>query len=710
MNTKYFSLLTNAGTDKLKKSASSGTKLEVTHMAVGDGKLPTPDVSQSKLINEKYRAEIDSLTIDPQNHNLIITGLCIPEGKGNWWVREIGLFDKEGVLIAVGNCEELYKPESQEQMVCMSLTIDNHNLIGSIGLISGIATRQYVKEKIKTHAESRNHPDATLTDKGLVALSNEINSDSETLSATPKAVKTTYELADKAYQLATTIVSTDKYVPSTRLINDKELTQDIKLTASDVGAYDKKESDEQINKVKTQSEQNSKLADTANKNAEAAIQEAKNKVPLTRTINNHKLYTDINLTASDVGAYNIDEIKKIIQDINRTIGEIFRKAQGALHIVQEKVPQYRTVNGKELSTDIQLSASDVGAYDKQETNNRIDELDKQIKEIAVEAETAFKDAKDAIHNLVSKVPMERKVNNRALTDDIFLTAADIDTYTRDEVLGFIQDVTTRADDANNNANNKVPLKRTINGKSLLADINLTSSDVGGYNKSEIDIKINDMTKQISEISNNANSRIPSTRTVNGKSLLTDIILTASDMDAYSKADVDARINNAESLSHDANINADSRLAKSMNGSDILDKHAFVRNLGLGELIGLKVESRHIDDDHTIVRLGHIFMINGFAVASEAISDANSSVIGGVTYYTHFYKIKLPETLPNGIISCHASIAGDNFDDQHPGYLADVKTQRIDPKTMYLSRDTLTVSVMTPHLGWTPNFYYQVTGY
>ncbi|MDX8000416.1 phage tail protein, partial [Xenorhabdus sp. Reich] len=222
MNTKYFSLLTDAGTDKLKKAVSSGTKLEITHMVVGDGggSLPTPDSSQSKLINEKHRAEIDALAIDPNNPNQIIAEQIIPEGKGNWWVREIGLLDKDGTLVAIGNCADLYKPESKEQTVRMSLTVNNSNLTGWIsGLLSGLATRKYVRNKIEEHAESRNHPSANLKEKGFVVLSNAVNSDNETQAATPKAIKTTYELANQAYQLANSISSTDKYVPLTRRIN-----------------------------------------------------------------------------------------------------------------------------------------------------------------------------------------------------------------------------------------------------------------------------------------------------------------------------------------------------------------------------------------------------------------------------------------------------------------------------------------------------------
>ncbi|MDX7989290.1 phage tail protein, partial [Xenorhabdus sp. 12] len=384
MSTKYFSLLTHAGTDKLKKAASSGIKLEITHMAVGDGNgnLPIPDANQSKLVNEKYRAEIDSLTIDPTNHNLIVTEHFIPEGNGNWWVREIGLFDKEGTLIAIGNCGEVYKPESLEQMIRMALPIDDHSLMEWIGLISGIATRQYVRNKIKDHANSRNHPDATLKEKGLVALSNEINSNNETHAATPKAVKTAYELADKAYKLAETVVSTDKYVPVTRKINGKELIHDVKLGASDVNAYNKQETDGLIQPVKVQAEDAMKLAETAKKNAEVAVIQVEKKVPLSRKINGKDLANDIELTASDVNAYSKQETDDLLQPVRvlsedamklaettnsnattgidnatKAINDLTTAVDEMKVALDGKVPLTRKINGKDLVHDVELTAS-----------------------------------------------------------------------------------------------------------------------------------------------------------------------------------------------------------------------------------------------------------------------------------------------------------------------------------------------------------------
>lgn len=116
MSTKFYTLLTDIGAAKLVSAAALGVPLKITHMAVGDGggTLPTPDAKQSALVNEKRRAALNMLYIDPQNSSQIIAEQVIPENEGGWWIREVGLFDESGALIAVGNCPESYKPQLAE--------------------------------------------------------------------------------------------------------------------------------------------------------------------------------------------------------------------------------------------------------------------------------------------------------------------------------------------------------------------------------------------------------------------------------------------------------------------------------------------------------------------------------------------------------------------------------------------------------------------
>ncbi|EPJ7070635.1 phage tail protein [Citrobacter freundii] len=208
MTAKYFAILTNQGAARLANAAALGTKLNLTQMAVGDanGVLPTPDPAQTKLINQKRIAPLNLLTVDPANTSQIIAEQIIPENEGGFWIREIGLYDDAGVLIAVANCPETYKPELQEgsgrtQTIRMILIVSSTSAITlKIDPSVVLATRQYVDDKVievksyadglmRAHEQSRNHPDATTTAKGFTQLNSSVTDDRETQSATPKAVK-----------------------------------------------------------------------------------------------------------------------------------------------------------------------------------------------------------------------------------------------------------------------------------------------------------------------------------------------------------------------------------------------------------------------------------------------------------------------------------------------------------------------------------------
>ncbi|HHZ4431255.1 TPA: phage tail protein [Escherichia coli] len=156
MTAKYFAILTNQGAARLANAAALGTKLNLTQMAVGDanGTLPTPDPSQTKLINQKRIAPLNLLTVDPANTSQIIAEQIIPENEGGFWIREIGLYDDDGILIAVANCPETYKPQLQEgsgrtQTIRMILIVSSTSAITlKIDPAVVLATRQYVDDKI----------------------------------------------------------------------------------------------------------------------------------------------------------------------------------------------------------------------------------------------------------------------------------------------------------------------------------------------------------------------------------------------------------------------------------------------------------------------------------------------------------------------------------------------------------------------------------
>ncbi len=208
MSTKFRTVITTAGAAKLAAAtAPGGRKVNITRMAVGDGggKLPVPDAGQTGLIHEVWRHALNKISQDKRNSNYIIAELVIPPEVGGFWMRELGLYDDAGTLIAVANMAESYKPALAEgsgrsqtcRMVIIVSSVASVEL--TIDTTTVMATQDYVDDKIAEHEQSRRHPDASLTAKGFTQLSSATNSTSETLAATPKAVKAAYDLANGKY-------------------------------------------------------------------------------------------------------------------------------------------------------------------------------------------------------------------------------------------------------------------------------------------------------------------------------------------------------------------------------------------------------------------------------------------------------------------------------------------------------------------------------
>lgn len=208
MTVKYKTVITKAGAIKLAAATlPNGKKVNLTAMAVGDGggTLPVPDPNQTKLVKEVWRHALNKISQDKKNKNYVVAELLIPPETGGFWMRELGLYDDTGTLIAVGNMAESYKPALAEgsgraqtvRMVIMVSDIESVEL--TIDTSTVMATQDYVDDKIAEHEQSRRHPDATLTAKGFTQLSNATDSLSESVAATPKAVKTAYDLAKGKY-------------------------------------------------------------------------------------------------------------------------------------------------------------------------------------------------------------------------------------------------------------------------------------------------------------------------------------------------------------------------------------------------------------------------------------------------------------------------------------------------------------------------------
>ncbi|MDE4082858.1 MULTISPECIES: phage tail protein [Enterobacter cloacae complex] len=211
MTVKYKTVITKAGAEKLAAATvPNAKKVNFTAMAVGDGggALPVPDASKTKLVNEVWRHALNKISQDKKNKNYVVAELLIPPEVGGFWMREMGLYDDTGTLIAMGNMAESYKPALAEgsgraqtvRMVIMVSDIASVEL--TIDTSTVMATQDYVDGKLTEHEQSRRHPDATLTAKGFTQLSSAVDSTSEVLAATPKAVKAAYDLANGKYTAA----------------------------------------------------------------------------------------------------------------------------------------------------------------------------------------------------------------------------------------------------------------------------------------------------------------------------------------------------------------------------------------------------------------------------------------------------------------------------------------------------------------------------
>ncbi|MFS9629149.1 phage tail protein [Enterobacter hormaechei] len=274
MAVKFKTVITKAGAEKLAAATiPNGKKVNFTAMAVGDGggTLPTPDPNQTKLIKEVWRHALNKISQDKKNKNYVVSELVIPPETGGFWMREMGLYDDAGTLIAVGNMAESYKPALAEgsgraqtvRMVIMVSDIESVEL--TIDTSTVMATQDYVDDKLAEHERSRRHPDATLNAKGFTQLSSATDSASEAVAATPKAVKAVYDFAKGKY------------------------------TAQDATTAQKG-----IVQLSSATDSMSESVAATSKAVKAANDNANGRVPQTRKVNGHELKNDFNIIPDDI--------------------------------------------------------------------------------------------------------------------------------------------------------------------------------------------------------------------------------------------------------------------------------------------------------------------------------------------------------------------------------------------------------------------------
>ncbi|EPA0285239.1 phage tail protein [Enterobacter hormaechei] len=318
MTVKYKTVITKAGAEKLAAATvPNGKKVNFTAMAVGDGggTLPVPDPNQTKLVKEVWRHALNKISQDKKNKNYVVAELLIPPETGGFWMRELGLYDDTGTLIAVGNMAESYKPALAEgsgraqtvRMVIMVSDIESVEL--TIDTSTVMATQDYVDDKLAEHEKSRRHPDATLTAKGFTQLSSATDSASESVAATPKAVKAAYDLAKGKYtaqdattaqkgivQLSSATDSTSESVAAT----PKAVKVAYDLAKGKYTAQDATTAQKGIVQLSSATDSTSEALAATPKAVKAANDNANGRVPSGRKVNGRALSSDINITAQDI--------------------------------------------------------------------------------------------------------------------------------------------------------------------------------------------------------------------------------------------------------------------------------------------------------------------------------------------------------------------------------------------------------------------------
>ncbi|EAB1454018.1 TPA: tail fiber protein [Escherichia coli] len=318
MSTKFKTVITTAGAAKLAAAtAPGGRKVNITTMAVGDGggKLPVPDAGQTKLVNEVWRHTLNKISQDNRHSNYIIAELVIPPEVGGFWMRELGLYDDAGTLIAVANMAESYKPALAEgsgrsqtcRMVIIVSSVASVEL--TIDTTTVMATQDYVDDKIAEHEQSRRHPDASLTAKGFTQLSSATNSTSETLAATPKAVKDAYDLANGKYTAQDASTGRKGLVQLSSAINSESetlaATPKAVKTAYDLAngkytAQDATTARKGIVQLSSATNSDSETLAATPKAVKAANDNANGRVPGERKVNGKPLTNDVNITSQDI--------------------------------------------------------------------------------------------------------------------------------------------------------------------------------------------------------------------------------------------------------------------------------------------------------------------------------------------------------------------------------------------------------------------------
>ncbi|ENJ7348241.1 phage tail protein [Salmonella enterica] len=309
---KFKTIITDYGKQRLIAAMSpGGTKLTLTQMAVGDGGgNPTnPDTTSTALVNEVWRAAVNSVSVDKTHSNIIIVELLIPAEVGGFWVREAGIYDEFNKLVAICSLPASEKPlleqgSGRAQTVRMTLIVSDTSIVNiTIDSTTIMATNEYVDNSLEEHEKSRNHPDATLTDKGFTKLYSGVTSIDETMAATPKAVKIAMDNASARLAKERNLADLTN-IPLARqsLQLGNSATLNVGTTANTVAAGDDSRITAAMQKSQNGADIPNKPLFLQNVGLTETVEQARNAVPSTRKVNGKALTTDITLTSGDIGA------------------------------------------------------------------------------------------------------------------------------------------------------------------------------------------------------------------------------------------------------------------------------------------------------------------------------------------------------------------------------------------------------------------------
>ena len=253
MASQYFAILTDYGTRAFAQALSQGQPLQLTQFAVGDGngQAVTPTASATALVHQTHIAPVSAVSLDPRNNKQVIVELTIPENIGGFYIREMGVFDAQNKLIAYANCPESFKPAENSgsgkvQVLRMILKVESSSAVTlSIDHSVIFVTRQQMAPKTIT-ATTQNGFDesghtheiakASITQQGIVQLTNDTGLESESLALTAKAGK---KLAQQTAQLQLNV--SQNYIPNSKKSSavNSESEDNVATSKAAKTAYDK---------------------------------------------------------------------------------------------------------------------------------------------------------------------------------------------------------------------------------------------------------------------------------------------------------------------------------------------------------------------------------------------------------------------------------------------------------------------------------------